>query len=91
MKDDKTLKEVKLTHEIINFRCPAKLKFEFDIACGKEERTISQQLRVLMAQYIAMANDEMLSPKEEEKAVLNHSDHVLTKFIQQKKNSKRAR
>jgi hypothetical protein len=50
MENDKTFKEVKLKHEIINFRCPAKLKMDFDEACGKDERTISQQLRVLMAQ-----------------------------------------
>ena len=64
---------------------------DFDEACGKDERTISQQLRVLMAQYVAMTNNETLSPQDEEKAVLSHSEHVLTKFIQQKKNSKRAR
>lgn len=91
MKNEQNLKEVKVTHEIINFRCPAKLKTDFEWACGKDERTLSQQLRVLMAEYIAKMDDEIATPEIIQKAAMNHSDYVTTKFINSQKAKKRGR
>lgn len=74
-------KEVVVSHEVINFRVPAELKAEFDYQCGKDERTISQQLRILMVEYIAKQTDSEPSRESIEKAANNVANGKVHKHV----------
>lgn len=74
-------KQVTIAHDVINFKVPAALKAEFAWAAGKDERTISQQLRILMAQYVAESDDYQITKEEIEAAAKNVSKSIATKNI----------
>lgn len=84
-------KEVTITHEVINFKVPAELKAEFNWACGKDERTISQQLRVLMIEYIANQSGETPSSKTINDAEKNISNSKVTKHVKVNKHFTRGK
>lgn len=74
----------KITHEVINFKVPADLKAEFSYQCGKDERTVSQQLRVLMLEYIGRMTDQEPSPQAIENAAANITKSYTTKSTKKK-------
>lgn len=78
-------------HVVINFRVPKDLKLDFEWACGKDERTLSQQLRVLMAQYIAMQSDQIATSVQIENASKNIACRSVEKKVKVNKNFTRSK
>lgn len=76
-----------LSHEVINFRVPADLKWRFDEAASKDERTVSQQLRILMLQYVALSEGSReISEKELQDTTKNISTGNVTRHVKVNKN-----
>lgn len=73
-----------VTHEIINFRVPAELKIRFANAADKEMRTVSQQLRVLMLQFIAEAEEFKATAEQIAKVEKNISESKVTRHEKKK-------
>ena len=85
------LKRVKVTHEVINFRVPADLKLDFEWASDREERTISQQLRVLMLNFVNEHKGCNTTVKQREMAELNKTDNIVEKWVEVKNPNKRGK
>jgi hypothetical protein len=84
-------KEVTITHDVINFKVPAELKIRFAEECAKDERTVSQQLRVLMLEYIAINTDWIPTGKDYENVEKNVSNSKVTKHVKVNKQFTRSK
>lgn len=80
-----------MSHEVINFRVPAELKYHFEEAAYKNERTVSQQLRVLMLEFIALGTDWAPNEKDFNDVEKNISTSKVTRHVKVNKNFTRGK